>query len=120
MRGQLARFEYLCSASSQYASIFLPGTLGLSACTCLKHPAINVRLSALVRCVGEVVFSCDAMRAGGFAGAGEGVCCARATVATDSAAKANAARFTVHLLCSAYSLVSPLQARLSDTADIYT
>src|SRR5215469_9410141 len=101
--------------------MFSPGTLGLLACTCLKQLATRVRLSALLRRGGGVVFCFEAESvSGGSAAVCEGVCCAGATVTTDSAAKANAARFTEHLLCCALSLVSPLLPKLSDAADIYT
>src|SRR5262249_34963952 len=90
--------------------MFSPDTLGLSACTCLKQPATRICLSVLLKRGGGAAFCFEAECIGGGAAAAcEGVCCAGATVATDSAAKANAARFTVDLLCCDYTLVSFLR-----------
>src|SRR5215469_10929756 len=78
------------------------GTFGLAACTCVTHLFIRACLSASVRRALEfadaVVCSCGAGLVRGSAGVGGAVCCARATVAAASAVKADAARFTVHLL----------------------
>src|SRR5215469_506678 len=78
------------------------GTFGLAACTCVTHLFIRACLSAsLMRALelaGGVVCSCRSGLVRGSAGVGGVVCCARATVAVASAAKADAARFTVRLL----------------------
>ena len=78
------------------------GTFGLAACTCVTHLVIRVCLSAsLMRALefaGGAVCSCGVVLVRGSAVLGGFVCCAKATVAAASAAKASAARFTAHLL----------------------
>jgi hypothetical protein len=78
------------------------GTFGLAACTCVTHLFIRDCLSAsLIRALefaDGAVCSCGAGLVRGSAGVGGAVCCARATVTVAIAAKADAARFTVHLL----------------------
>jgi hypothetical protein len=63
---------------------------------------------------GGAVCSCGAVLVGGSAVVGGVVCCARARVAAVIAAKANADRFTVHLLALKRHVYTSLRSRLSE------
>src|ERR1700741_474658 len=77
-------------------------TLGVSACTCFVEFIIKVCLSASLMCAPQFARgagrSCGVLLIRGSDAVGGVVCCAMARVAADSAAKANAARFMVHLV----------------------
>src|SRR5262245_16278421 len=77
---------------------------------------LSVSLMRGLGSAGGTVCSCGLALVRGSAGVWGVVCCARLTVAAASAAKANAARFTVHL--RSYELGTSLQPKLSELRSI--